>query len=677
MSSATASTPVAAVESTTFRKDCCGTPQPDKRLKARDSREERARQAQRRYRDRQKGKLEEYKQKVEQLTAQCAELMREKENVQSRYKLLEQATAAQRQQRGATPQQADQGGAASPELHRIVANFANLVYQGQQQQRQVNQAEVAQWGSDDYFRLHQDYVAQLALCLLQGAEVSGSVENKRLEALVLAMRAVVRAMDRPLHRSIMLKFKQYAADQSSPAPGDHWQQVLAATGLTALQKQEIHAAWLKLLADMSRILPQRWSILGILQTATQAESAMAVDQVHLQRFNATLQLHQQLHNSLKEESRAVHNFKTSFIVEAFTPIQEARCTNPRIHSQIQLQPARKRQRLCTCSSELSVFQGSKQRPASTGPGLLSSLVNVIIATPALFGVIKFFARKYMKSHATKGGIPWDAIVQELQASEVQQVKAEVEDLAMQYPDYFTRPFHGYVEGNMGWLPGYELEPATSAMFRMVYKDEQLTPQQAQDRSRGVVTQRIRDYIVQHSLADVREILDVGCASGLSTRYLAEAWPEAHAVGLDLSPYFVAVAELRERQASHQQASQSHRRIQYLHRNVEDSGFPDASFDLISVQYVIHELPVAVTNRCLAECRRLLRPGGMLAMVDVNPRAEVLKTLPKPVALLKAAMEPWMDEYISLDAHAALLEAGFRDIVIESINPRHQVMLATA
>jgi trans-aconitate 2-methyltransferase len=39
----------------------------------------------------------------------------------------------------------------------------------------------------------------------------------------------------------------------------------------------------------------------------------------------------------------------------------------------------------------------------------------------------------------------------------------------------------------------------------------------------------------------REIVDLGCGSGVLTRSLAERWPEAHVVGLDNSPEMLAGA----------------------------------------------------------------------------------------------------------------------------------------
>ena len=58
---------------------------------------------------------------------------------------------------------------------------------------------------------------------------------------------------------------------------------------------------------------------------------------------------------------------------------------------------------------------------------------------------------------------------------------------------------------------------------------------------------LQEYLGEQQ-QQVRHILDVGCGVGISTRALAEedASLGAEIIGLDLSPYFLAVAELRNR-----------------------------------------------------------------------------------------------------------------------------------
>jgi ubiquinone/menaquinone biosynthesis C-methylase UbiE len=62
-----------------------------------------------------------------------------------------------------------------------------------------------------------------------------------------------------------------------------------------------------------------------------------------------------------------------------------------------------------------------------------------------------------------------------------------------------------------------------------------------------------------------------------------------------------------------------RRIRYVHGLGEACGLPDDSIDLVSYQFVVHECPEAAIRAQLAEARRVLRPGGVLMIVDNDPR----------------------------------------------------------
>ena len=172
--------------------------------------------------------------------------------------------------------------------------------------------------------------------------------------------------------------------------------------------------------------------------------------------------------------------------------------------------------------------------------------------------------------------------------------------------------------------------------------------------------------------------------------------QAQVTGLDLSPYMLAVADLRERQGGGGMGRRS--RITYLHRSFEASGLPEASFDLVSVQFVTHELPADAIERlvsrsgrgvrcgavllhsclqghqvqhaCLhlcklstslltastltitalvcqvGECRRLLRPGGTLLLADNNPRSKVIQSLPPVLFTLASFLIFWGEGRVS-------------------------------
>ena len=82
---------------------------------------------------------------------------------------------------------------------------------------------------------------------------------------------------------------------------------------------------------------------------------------------------------------------------------------------------------------------------------------------------------------------------------------------------------------------------------------------------------------------------------------------------------------------------------------EATGRPDASADAVNLTLVFHECPDAVKRRILAECRRLLRPGGCLLLSD-TPRDDLHS--------YRGFYEPYKEEWLHFDPEAALAEAGF-------------------
>jgi SAM-dependent methyltransferase len=50
---------------------------------------------------------------------------------------------------------------------------------------------------------------------------------------------------------------------------------------------------------------------------------------------------------------------------------------------------------------------------------------------------------------------------------------------------------------------------------------------------------------------------------------------------------------------------------FSQQNAEGTDFPDGHFDLIVSSFFFHEIPVWATKKVLAECHRLLRPGGLM------------------------------------------------------------------
>lgn len=117
----------------------------------------------------------------------------------------------------------------------------------------------------------------------------------------------------------------------------------------------------------------------------------------------------------------------------------------------------------------------------------------------------------------------------------------------------------------------------------------------------------------------KDIVDLGCSTGLSTLALARTFPSARRItGVDLSPHMLSVAchQLKTRPDLTDGTSPS--RIQYVYAAAEATGLPDKSADLVCLCLVAHELPQGATRAVLAEARRVLRPGGALAFMDMDP-----------------------------------------------------------
>ena len=307
------------------------------------------------------------------------------------------------------------------------------------------------------------------------------------------------------------------------------------------------------------------------------------------------------------------------------------------------------------------------KPRWAGDDVLSRIVNLLIHTKPIYSVMKSQARKVIIKTAEKNGIPWKENAQQFNQTELEQAQARLTNPNITYPSYYTVPFHAYDEGNLCWLAAHEATPATYAMALRIWPDEALTWQTAQARLRDSFHQAL----AIHGPAHVTDILDLGCSVGISTHathsyYAQQTNPEEsiNTTGLDLSPYMLSVAHLQHSDSS----------IQWKHAKAEDTGFDDQSFDLITLQFVIHELPRHITQAIFTEAYRLLRPSGALAIVDNNPQSAVIQNLPPVLFTLMKSTEPWSDDYYTFNVESALEDSGFEQVVTVESDPRHRTII---
>jgi ubiquinone/menaquinone biosynthesis C-methylase UbiE len=109
------------------------------------------------------------------------------------------------------------------------------------------------------------------------------------------------------------------------------------------------------------------------------------------------------------------------------------------------------------------------------------------------------------------------------------------------------------------------------------------------------------YGYAHTLANGRRVLEVACGAGNGLDYLAKAATQV--VGLDYTSGVLPYA-------------QQHTQEPLVQGDAQWLPFADASFDLILCVEAIYYLDDY--RLFLAECRRLLAPGGILLISESNP-----------------------------------------------------------
>ncbi|KAI5072750.1 hypothetical protein GOP47_0012856 [Adiantum capillus-veneris] len=316
--------------------------------------------------------------------------------------------------------------------------------------------------------------------------------------------------------------------------------------------------------------------------------------------------------------------------------------------------------------------------AATIPGSLSPMSIATGAVNALFRFKPFFnfaasqAKSMIVKRGTEIGYPWAPELARLQLHDWPSELEAVQNQALTYPDYYLKPFHAYETGNLSWDAALEVELAAKSVHANVFD-----PERKKLDPNGDV--RLRDGYHEKLLSMLKirptNILDIGCATGLSTFGLYEIFPGAQVVGVDLSPYFLSVANfwVKEKQSEEERIGA----VEFLHAAGEDTGLPSGSLDLVSLSLVCHELPRSATKQIIEEAHRLLKQGGALAIMEMNPYSPLLQKMVNNIFAFTAfkSTEPYFDDYRTFCIEKAIEERGFQYPSQLECSPRHRTIVA--
>ncbi|MDR7300090.1 methyltransferase domain-containing protein [Haloactinomyces albus] len=149
-------------------------------------------------------------------------------------------------------------------------------------------------------------------------------------------------------------------------------------------------------------------------------------------------------------------------------------------------------------------------------------------------------------------------------------------------------------------------PTTAAVARKLYTAQELgtVPRSAVDRALGVA-----NHLRHTDLPPGSAVLDLGCGGGIDTILAAQRiGPTGRVVALDFLPEMLA-------RTAGAAAEADLDNIEPLEGELEAIPLPDDSVDVIISNGVIN-LSVRKA-RVMAECARVLRPGGQLCVSDLT------------------------------------------------------------
>ena len=121
-------------------------------------------------------------------------------------------------------------------------------------------------------------------------------------------------------------------------------------------------------------------------------------------------------------------------------------------------------------------------------------------------------------------------------------------------------------------------------------------------SGGIAT---KDLVARYLPEDTREVLDLGCGTGLELPAIFARFPEVHVIGIDLAGDMLAL--LHERCAGLP--------VETLCMSYFDYGFPENQFDAVVSVMSLHHFTPAQKLDLYSRVRNTLKPGGVFLNCD--------------------------------------------------------------
>lgn len=103
--------------------------------------------------------------------------------------------------------------------------------------------------------------------------------------------------------------------------------------------------------------------------------------------------------------------------------------------------------------------------------LMTGLVNGLFSFKPAWNFMKGKARQMMVDRGDAIGYPWGERLRELKKHNWESEIEAVRNPELEYPDYYTVPFHAYDRGNLSLDAALEVELAARAVHATVFDTE--------------------------------------------------------------------------------------------------------------------------------------------------------------------------------------------------------------